>query len=132
MLDIVILPHFFHLKNMLQGNLNKICVRILIRIGFPDYCVINIIQFHFRSNIIRFNLRRKEIKKTLNLRRMFDIIFGLPFWVAVSLSIFLPITPFWSIWTLPQISHFSACRVQLLNGDVLIVLRPLMVVGMTE
>ena len=29
MLDIVILPHFFHLKNMLPDNLYKICVRIL-------------------------------------------------------------------------------------------------------
>ena len=36
MLDIVILPHFFHLKNMLQNNLNKICVRILILLlAFP-------------------------------------------------------------------------------------------------
>ena len=37
--------------------------------------VINIIQFHFRQNIIRFFLRRKEIKKTLNPSRMYDIIF---------------------------------------------------------
>ena len=36
MLDIVILPRFFHLKNMLQNNLNKICVRILILLlAFP-------------------------------------------------------------------------------------------------
>ena len=36
MLDIVILPHFFHLKNMLPDNLNKICVRILILLlAFP-------------------------------------------------------------------------------------------------
>ena len=29
MLDTVILPHFFHLKDMLPDNLNRICVRIL-------------------------------------------------------------------------------------------------------
>ena len=29
LLDIVVLPHFFHLKNMLPDNLNKICVHIL-------------------------------------------------------------------------------------------------------
>ena len=36
MLDIVILPHFFHLKSMLPDNLNKICVRILtLSLAFP-------------------------------------------------------------------------------------------------
>ena len=36
MLDLVILPHFFHLKNMLPENLNKICVRILtLLLAFP-------------------------------------------------------------------------------------------------
>ena len=36
MLDLVILPHFFHLKNMLPEILNKICVRILtLLLAFP-------------------------------------------------------------------------------------------------
>ena len=29
MLDIVILPHFFHLKNILPYNFNKTCIRIV-------------------------------------------------------------------------------------------------------
>ena len=53
-------------------------------IGFPQFCVINIIQFHFRWNIIRFYLRRKEIKKTLNPNRIFDIIF----WSAFLTSLY--------------------------------------------
>ena len=36
MLNIAILPHFFHLKNMLPDNLNKICVHILtLLLAFP-------------------------------------------------------------------------------------------------
>ena len=36
MLDIVTLPHFFHLKNMLPDNLSKICVYILtLLLAFP-------------------------------------------------------------------------------------------------
>ena len=36
MLDIVIFPHFFHLKYMLPDNLNKICVHIsTLLLDFP-------------------------------------------------------------------------------------------------
>ena len=101
-------------------------------IGFLQFCVINIIQFHFRWNIIRLYLRRKEIKKCWVQVEYLISFFRLYFWAAFTLSILLPIIPFWSIWTLSQISHFSACRVQLLNGDVLIVLSLLMIVDMTE
>ena len=43
-------------KQNLYSNINTF-------IGFLHFCVINIIQFHFRWNIIRFYLKRKEIKK---------------------------------------------------------------------
>ena len=49
------------------------------------FCVINIIQFHFSQNSIRFYLRRKEIKKTLNPSRIFDNIF----WPAFVSSLYL-------------------------------------------
>ena len=85
LLDIVVLPHFSYLKNMLPNNLNKICVHILtFFFGFLHFCVINIIQSHFRWNIIRFYFRRKEIKKTLNPSRIFDIIF----WSAFLTSLY--------------------------------------------
>ena len=40
-----------------------------------NICVINIIQFHFRWNVIRYYLRTKGIKKTLSSSRIFDITF---------------------------------------------------------
>ena len=54
MLDIVILPHFFHLKNILPVNTFT---------GFPRFRVINIIQFHFRWNIIYFIWEERKLKK---------------------------------------------------------------------
>ena len=133
MLDILILPHFSHL-NMLPSNLSKICVCILtLLLAFSVFCtaiaatkcdmwinicVIKIIQFHFRVQ-----------------GESLTSFFGLPFRAAFTLSILLSIIPFWSSWTLSQISHFSASRVQLLNGengDVLIVLCLLMAVDITE
>ena len=75
MLEIVILPHFFHLKNAAKQFKKNLCSHCNIFNGFPHFCVINIIQFNPRWNIIRFYLRRKEILKTLNPSRIFDIIF---------------------------------------------------------
>ena len=130
MLDTVILPHFFHLKNMLPDS--YLCLHFIIFIGFSHYRVININQFHFRWNIIRFYLRRNEIEKTLNASRIFDIIFWSAFLSSVYFKHSFAYNPFPWVIGLSQISNFPACRVQLLNGDVFIVLFLLMVVGMTE
>ena len=124
---------FFLLKkHAVKKFKQNLCSHFNMFIGFLHFCVINIIQFHFKWNIIRLYLRRKEIKKTLIQIECLTSFFGLPFRAAFTLSTLLPIIPFWSSWTLLQISHFSACQVQLLNGDVLIVLCLLMVVDMTE
>ena len=80
---------------------------ILPFIGFPHFCVINIIQFHFRWNIINFIWKERKLKKLWIQVECLTSFFGLPFWAAFTLSILLPIIPFWSIWTLSQISHFS-------------------------
>ena len=45
-LDIVILPHFFNVKNMLPDNLNKICVRILtLLLPFPISVLLTLSNF---------------------------------------------------------------------------------------
>ena len=125
---------------MLHGilsNGNRVCksdegLISAFEVFFFTYCI-NIIQFHFRWNIIRFYLRRKKIKKAWNLQvESLAPFFGLPFWAAFTLRILLPIIPFWSSWILSQISHFSACQVHWLNDDVLIVLCLLMVVNVTQ
>ena len=76
---------FFQLKiHAARQFKQNLCSHFNTFIGFPHFCVINIIQFHFRWNIIRFYLRRKEIKKTLNPNRIFDIIF----WSAFLTSLY--------------------------------------------
>ena len=114
---------FFPLKKHAARQFKQtLCSHFNSFIGFLHFCVINIIQFHFRWNIIKVYLRRKEIKKKLWIQvERFTSLFGQYFWAAFTFSILLPIIPFWSIWTLSQIPHFSACQVQLLIGDVLIV-----------
>ena len=75
---------FFPLKKHAARQCKQnLCLHFNTFIGFPHFCVINIIHFHFRWNIIRFYLRGKETKKTLTPSRMFDIVF----WSAF-LSIF--------------------------------------------
>ena len=67
---------FFRLKKYGARQFKQnLCLHFNTFIGFPHFCVINIFQFHFRWNITRFYLRRKEIKKTLNTGRLFDIMF---------------------------------------------------------
>ena len=67
---------FLQLKKHASREIKQnLCSYFNTFIGFPHFCVINIIRFHFRWNIIRFYLRRKETKKTLNPNRTFDIIF---------------------------------------------------------
>ena len=57
---------FFSLKkHAVKQFKQNLCSHFNTFIAFP----------HFKWNIIRFYLRRKEIKKTLNPSRMFDIIF---------------------------------------------------------
>ena len=133
MLHIVIRPHFSHLKNMLPDNLNKICVHILtLLLDFSISVLLTSSNFTSGGISSDFIWEERKLKKLWIQVECLTSFFGLPFWAAFTLSILLPIIPFWSIWTLLQISHFSACRVQLLNGDVLIVLYLLMVVDMTE
>ena len=81
------LPLKKHAARQFKQNL---CLNFNTFIGFPNFCVINIIHFHFRQSIIRFYLRGKEIKKTLNPSRMFDIIFWSVFLSRFALSILLP------------------------------------------
>ena len=133
MLNIAILPHFFHLKNMLPDNLNKICVRILtLLLAFSISVLLTSSNFILGGISSDFIWEERKLKKLWIQVECLTSFFGLPFWAAFTLSILLPIIPFCSSWTLLQISHFSACRVQLLNDDMLIVLCLLMVVDMTE
>ena len=67
---------FFPLeKHAARQFKQNLCLLFITFIGFPHFCVMNIILFHFRWNIIRFYLRRTEIKRTLNPSRIFDITF---------------------------------------------------------
>ena len=81
MLNIVILLDFFHLKNMLPDNLNKICGNILaLLLPFPMSVLFGLIQSHLRWNIIRFYFRRKEIKKKNKIKvESLTSVLGLPF-----------------------------------------------------
>ena len=98
-------PHKKHAARQFKQNL---CLHCNTFIGFPHFSAINIIPFHSRWNIIRFYLRRKEILKTSSRIQVecLTSFFSLPIWAAFTLSILLEIIPFWSIWTLSQISHF--------------------------
>ena len=54
---------FFPLKKHAAKQFKQnLCSHFNTFIGFPHFCVINVIQFHFRWNIIRFYWRKKEIK----------------------------------------------------------------------
>ena len=125
-------PFFPLKKDAARQFKQNLCWHFNILIGFPHFCVINIIQFHLGGISSDFIWEERKLKKTLNPSRIFDIIFWYDYQPASTLSILLPIITFWNSWTHTQISHFSACRVQLLNGAVLIVLCLLMVVEMTE
>ena len=121
---------FFPLKKHAAIQLKQnLCSNFNTFIGFPHFCFINIIQFHFRWNIIRFFLRKKEIRKTLNPSRIFDIIFWSAFLSSLYFKHSFTNNPF--LESLDSLAN-SACRIQLLNGDVLIVLCLLMVVDMTD
>ena len=97
-----------HAARQFKQNL---CSHFNTFIGFLHFCVINIIQFHFRWNIIRFYLRRKEIKKTLNPNRIFVIIVWSVFLSSLYFKQSFANNPFWSVWTISKVSRFSACRV---------------------
>ena len=76
MLDIVILPHFFHFKNMLSNNLNRICVRILtLLLTFPISVLSTSSNFTSSGLLSDFVWEKKKLKKKLNLSRMYHIIF---------------------------------------------------------
>ena len=100
---------FFPLTNMLPANLNKICVRILtLLLGFSISVLLMLSEFTSGEIWSDFIWERKFESKWIAWHHFF----GLSFWAAFTLRILSPIIPFWSIWTLSQISHFSACRVQ--------------------
>ena len=133
MLGIVILPHFFNLKNMLPEKLNKICVHILtLLLAFPISVLLTSSDFTSDGISSDFIWEGRKLKKLWIQIEPLTSFFCLPFWPVFTLSILLPIISFWRSCSLSQISRFSTCRVQLLNGVVLIVLCLLMVVEMTE
>ena len=71
-----ILLHFFHLKNMVPDNLNKICVRILtLSLAFPISVLLTSSNFTSGGISSDFIWEKRKLKKTLNPSRMFDIIF---------------------------------------------------------
>ena len=103
MLDIMILPHFFHL-NMLPNNLSKICVRNLtLLLAFPIAVLLT--SSKFTSDGISSDLTWEEWK----LKELWVQVesFDLPFQAAFTLSILLPIIPFWSSWTVTNFTFFS-------------------------
>ena len=108
MLNIAILPHFFHLKNMLPDNLNKICICILLLLlAFPISVLLassNFISIGISSDFI---WEERKLKKLWIQVESLTSSFGLPFWPAFTLSIHLPIIPFWSNWTLANFIFFS-------------------------
>ena len=64
MLDIVILPHFFHLKSMLPDNLNKICVYILtFLLTFPISVLLTSSIFTLDRISSDFIWEEKKLKK---------------------------------------------------------------------
>ena len=74
MLDIMILPHFFHLKNMLPDNLNKICVRILtLLLAFSISLLLTSSNFILGGISSDFIWEERKLKK-LNPNRIFVII----------------------------------------------------------
>ena len=108
MLDIVILRHFFHLKYMLPNNSDKICVRILtLFLAFPISVLLT--SSHFTSGGISsdFIWEERKLKKLWIQVESLTSFFGLPFWAAFTLSILLPIIPFWSSRTLANFTFFS-------------------------
>ena len=108
MLDIVILPHFFHVKYMLPNNSDKICVRILaLFLAFPISVLLT--SSHFTSGGISsdFIWEERKLKKLWIQVECLTSFFGLPFWAAFTLSILLPIIPFWSSRTLANFTFFS-------------------------
>ena len=133
MLNIVILPHFFHLKNMLPDNLNRICVRVLtLLLAFPISVLFTLSNFISGGISSDFIWEERKLKKLWIQGESLTSCFGLHVWATLTSSNLLLIIPFWSSWTLSEVSHFSACRIQLLNGEVLIVLCLLVVVHMSE
>ena len=71
-------PFKKHAARQFKQNL---CLHFHTFIGFPHFCVFNIIQFHFRWNTIRSCLRRKEIKKNFEQSSCWMVIYfnTLPF-----------------------------------------------------
>ena len=92
MLNIAILPHFFHLKNMLPDNLNKICVRILtLLLAFSISVLLTSSNFTSGGISSDFIWEERKLKKLWIQVECLTSFFGLPFWAAFTLSILLPI-----------------------------------------
>ena len=108
MLDIVILPHLFHLKNMPPHNLNKICVCILLLfLAFSISVLLTSSNFTSSGISSDFIWEGRRLKSLWIQVESLTWYFVLPFWAGFTLSILLSIIPFWSSWTLSQIWHFQ-------------------------
>ena len=108
MLGIVILPHFFHLKNMLPSNLNKICVQILtLLLGFHISVLLTPSNFTSCGISSDFIWEERKLKKLWIQVESLTSFFDLPFRGAFTLNVLLPIIPFWSSWSLPNFTFFS-------------------------
>ena len=123
---------FFLLKNISRQFKQNLCLHFNTLIGFPISVLLASSNFPSGGISSDFICEERKLKKLWIQVECLTSCFGLPFWAAFTLRILLPIIHFWSIWTLMKISYFSACRVQFLNADVLIVLSLLMVVNMAE
>ena len=107
MLDIVILPHFFHLKNMRPDNLNKHCFHIFILLlGFHISVLLTSSNFTSGGILSDFIWEERKLKKPWIEVESLTSFFDLPFRGAFTLSILLPIIPFWSSWTLSNLTFF--------------------------
>ena len=81
MLGIVILPHFFHLRNMLPDNLNKICVRILtLLLAFSISVLLTLSSSVGISS--DFIWTERKYKKVWIQGECLTLFFGLSFWAA--------------------------------------------------
>ena len=113
----------------LKLNLFRI---LTLSLALPNYVLLTSSNLTSGGIWSDFIWEQSKFEKLWIQAESLTLFVGLHFWKAFTVGILLPIIPFLSSWILPQVSHFSASQVQLLNGDVIIVLCLLMVVQMTE
>ena len=85
--EIVILPHFFHLKNILPDNLNKICVYILtLLLAFPISVLLTSSSFTSGRISSDFIWEERKLKKLWLQAECLTSFFGLLLWAAFALK----------------------------------------------